>query len=192
VSASGSVAITESIANSIKFVSANPESIAIKGTGGGGRQENSALTFQVVDENGVAKEGVPVSFALSTTTGGVSLAGDLDGDGDMDGSEQKNTNASGNVTVTVNAGTAVTPVRVTASFVANDGSTISIVSDALTISTGLPDQNSFSLSASVRNPGGWEVNGIESTVDSIEITIEPPDGVGGVSVFSSFLCTDNN
>ena len=34
--------------------------------------------------------------------------------------------------------------------------------------------------------------GENATVDSIEITIEPPDGVGGVSVFSSFLCTDNN
>lgn len=179
VSASGSISITDSIANSIKFISANPESIAIQGTGGGGRQENSTLTFQVVDENGAPKEGVPVSFALSTTTGGVGLAGDLDGDGDMDGAEQKNTNGSGNVTVTVNSGTAVTPVRVTASFVADSGDTISIVSDALTISTGLPDQNSFSLSASVLNPGGWDVNGIESTLtihagDAFENPV--PDG----------------
>lgn len=160
-SASGTVNVAASVANSIRFISATPEIMSIKGTG----TDSADLVFEVVDQVGSPQAGVDVSFELSTTLGGITLTGDVDGDGDRENDgvndETASTNASGQVTVTVNSGTAATPVRVIASITVG-GSTITTVSEALTISTGLPDQDSFSLSASTLNPGGNDFDGIES------------------------------
>lgn len=160
-SASGTVNVAASVANSIRFLSATPEFMSIKGTG----TDSADLVFQVVDQVGTPQAGVDVSFELSTTLGGITLTGDVDGDGDREddgvNDETASTNASGQVTVTVNSGTAATPVRVVASITVG-GETITTVSEALTITTGLPDQDSFSLSASTLNPGGNDFDGIES------------------------------
>lgn len=40
---------------------------------------------------------------------------------------------------------------------------ITTVSDNIVISTGLPDQNSFSLSVDVFNPEGWQYDGGEAS-----------------------------
>ncbi|MGD8886280.1 MAG: hypothetical protein PVF34_11690, partial [Gammaproteobacteria bacterium] len=58
---------------SIQFVSADPEVIAIAGTGGGGLQETSTLTFKVIDNNGDPVPNQIVNFALDTDLGGISL-----------------------------------------------------------------------------------------------------------------------
>jgi hypothetical protein len=55
---------------------------------------------------------------------------------------------SGEVQTTVNAGTESTPIRVSATI---DGTTIATTSDLLVVSTGIPDQNSFTLCASTFN-----------------------------------------
>jgi hypothetical protein len=71
--ATGTITVAGSTANSIEFVSADPTNIAIKGTGGNGRQETSELTFLVVDDGGDPKQGETVDFLLSTTLGGIEL-----------------------------------------------------------------------------------------------------------------------
>lgn len=164
VSASGSVEIETAAVNSIVFVSAEPESIALQGTGGADRPEFSNLTFRVLDEADLPAQGETVTFELSTSTGGITLtstSGITDGDGD--------------VTVGVNAGSVPTSVRVTANLdldgdAATTDDIISTVSDSLVISTGLPDNDSFSLSASILNPGGNDIDGITS-----DITIRASD-----------------
>lgn len=128
----------------LTFVSATPQTIALKGTGGAGRQESASVTFKVLDNGGNPVAGQNVSFALNTTAGGITLS-----------PASAASNASGLVTTTVSSGTINTPVRVTATL---NGSVTSL-SDQLVISTGVPEQNSFSLSAAIRNVEGGQYNG---------------------------------
>lgn len=59
---------------SIEFVSASPESIVLKGTGGQGKQETSTMTFLVKGELGNPLNQQNVTFELNTAVGGLSLA----------------------------------------------------------------------------------------------------------------------
>ncbi len=152
---SASVVLTIATAdvNSIAFVSAEPPSIALKGTGGQGRSESSQVSFQVIDNTGAPASGVDVSFSLSTTIGGLSLT-----------NATATTNENGIATAIVLAGNVSTSVRVTATIDVN-GQLLSTVSDQLVVSTGLPDQNSVSLSASILNPGGGNLDGITTSIN---------------------------
>ncbi len=55
-------------------------------------------------------------------------------------------------------------MQVIATITLADLSEVSTVSDTLVISAGLPDQDSFTVSATVLNPGGANINGVESTI----------------------------
>ena len=138
--------------------------IALKGTGGPGRQENSKVSFQVVDGSGSPVTGVPVHFALSTNVGGISLS-----------SRTVSTNPDGTASTTVRAGNVATSVRVTATIDAEDenGNFIELttVSDELVISTGLPDQNSISLSVSSLSAGG----GMDRDGITVDVTVRMAD-----------------
>lgn len=144
ITSSGTLTVLPASAGQLVFVSALPQNIALKGTGGAGRQESSTVTFKVLDRNGNPVSGQSVSFALNTTAGGLSL-----------NPVTATTGAGGLVTTTVQSGTVNTPVRVTATL----GNGISTMSDQLVVSTGVPDQNSFTLSAVAPNVEGGELNG---------------------------------
>ncbi|MRW88284.1 hypothetical protein GJ698_29825 [Pseudoduganella sp. FT26W] len=131
-------------ASQLTFVSALPQNIALKGTGGAGRQESATITFKVLDASGNPVAGQQVSFALNTTVGGITLT-----------PASAVSAAGGLVTTTVASGTVNTPVRVTATL---NGS-VSTLSDQLVVSTGVPEQNSFTLSAVIRNVEGGQYNG---------------------------------
>jgi hypothetical protein len=134
---------------SIQFVSVSPTSIGLRGTGGSGRQESATVIFRVVDNNNNPVGGKTVSFSLSTTLGGLTLSA----------ATAVSDPASGQVFTNVIAGNMSTAVRVTATV---DG--FSTQSDLLTISTGLPAQDSFSLSASTYNIEGWNYDGTQTTL----------------------------
>ncbi|MCF6346280.1 MAG: hypothetical protein L3J00_07400 [Thiomicrorhabdus sp.] len=121
-------------AASLQFISADPTFLSLKGTGGVGYSENSRLTYKVVDDLGNPVSGVEVQFTLTTTVGGLTLTEDT-----------TISNEQGEAFVTVLAGTVPTPVRVTAFVEKDDGTLLSVQSDVLTVTTGIPDQNSFSL-----------------------------------------------
>ncbi|MRX11826.1 hypothetical protein GJ697_28755 [Pseudoduganella sp. FT25W] len=131
-------------ASQLTFVSALPQNIALKGTGGAGRQESATITFKVLDASGNPVAGQQVSFALNTTVGGITLT-----------PASAVSAAGGLVSTTVASGTVNTPVRVTATL---NGS-VSTLSDQLVVSTGVPEQNSFTLSAVIRNVEGGQYNG---------------------------------
>lgn len=133
----GSVTVRPASAGQVVFVSALPQNISLKGTGGAGRQENSRVTFRVLDKDGKGIAGTVVDFTLTTTVGGILLD-----------PATGTTDAEGQVATTVFAGIVNTPVRVLAT--TRDG-TLSTVSDQLVISTGIPDQNSFTASPSIYN-----------------------------------------
>ena len=148
-SASTSLVVTPPATGSIQFVSATPGIISLKGIGG---TEAAQVRFKVLDSGGTPLSGKTVTFGLSTTVGGITLTPSAPATAISD--------ASGLVAIGVNAGTVSTPVRVTASTPgATGGATLTTQSSALTITTGIPDQDSFSLSATVLNPEFMDVDG---------------------------------
>jgi hypothetical protein len=142
LSASSTVTVQPAVIGSLQFDSADPTDIGIRGFG---LTESSAVQFRVLDTQGNPAAGADVSFALNTTIGGISIA-----------PSTATSDANGYVTTFVTSGTVATSVRVTATLVAN--SAISTQSDSLVISTGIADQNSFSLSASELNPEAWDID----------------------------------
>lgn len=141
---------------SIEFISASPESIVIKGTGGQGQQEISTLTFLVRGELGNPFEQQEVTFELTSEVGGIKL---------VDSSGQ--TNSEGLVSVIVRSGTVPTAVRVNATVtLGDDDVTISTQSDLLSINTGLPDQDSFTLAFSETNPEARNIVGKQVIVSA--------------------------
>lgn len=138
--------------NSIAFVSASPTSITLKGTGGAGRTETSVVSFIVRDVTGQPISGQAVDFTLDTSVGGITLI-----------PASAMSDASGIVKTIVNAGVVSTPVRVTATV---RGAAISVKSDQLTVSTGLPHQDALSISAD-RNPEAWIFDGVEVPVTAM-------------------------
>src|SRR5947207_865115 len=138
--------LPSSALGSIKFVGADTTNIALKGTGGAGRQEFSTLTFQVFDQTGHAVAGTQVNFTLNTTIGGLSLI-----------PQSALTDASGIVSTVVSAGTVPTPFVIVTASVPNTG--ITTVSSILVVSTGLPVNKRISISSSIGNFEGWDFDG---------------------------------
>ena len=135
---------------------ANPTLIALANTTGLNRSTSSTITFLVEDENGNPVDNsnsVTVNFELTTEVGGITLS-----------QTSQDTNINGQVSVLVNAGTVPTPVRVRAFFTDDSGNTVSTVSEQLVISTGIPDQNSFSVSVDQHNILGWGYNNVEVNI----------------------------
>lgn len=154
---SGILTVNAPSASSIQFDSASPMSITLKGMGGAGRQESSLVSFKVVDASNSPLGGKTVNFSLSTSVGGITFSNGLTTASAISDA------TTGIATVLVNSGTVSTPVRVLAS-TAVGGATLTTQSDQLTITTGIPDQDSFSLSASTHNIEGWGIDGTETTI----------------------------
>lgn len=140
---------------SIVFISSSPESIVLKGTGGQGQQETSTLTFLVKGTLGNPLAQQPVSFSLNTSVGNLTLT-----------PATSLTNSLGLVTTKVNAGNVPTAVRVTASVTAANNQVIQTQSDLLSVNTGMPDQDSFTLGAVTYNPEADQYNGVEVEVNA--------------------------
>jgi len=157
------LAVDSANIGAIQFVGSDTTgtSLVLKGSGGLGRKEAAVVTFRVVDQNNAGLSGVDVRFRATTTTGGLTVQ-----------PASGTTDANGNVTTTVSAGTIPTPVRVIAEATRN-GRTISGLSDALTISTGLPIQKSMSMSADKLN-----IEGLEYDNEVANITVMMADQYG--------------
>ncbi|WNC70983.1 hypothetical protein RGQ13_12695 [Thalassotalea psychrophila] len=136
LTATAAIDVEAAAIGSIIFESATPENISLKGIGG---EESSTVIFQVLDENSNPVSGEQVSFELNTVVGGVSLNPNV-----------ATTNSNGYAQTVINSGTVSTTVRVTAT-VDNTTPNISSQSNKLVISTGIPDQDSFSISAETLN-----------------------------------------
>lgn len=185
LSATTSVNVLAANVGSIEFVSASPENISILGTGSLGGSESSIIKFKVLDTNSDPVSNQVVNFSLNTGVGGIQLI-----------PSSATTNNEGIVQTVINSGTVATSVRVQA--VIDDGSVPQIASQSsvLVVSTGIPDQDSFSLSATVLNPEGWDRDGtiVEVTARLADAYNNPvPDGTAvlftteGGSIESSCL-----
>lgn len=152
----GAVALTltSPAASAIAFVSSDPETIYLKGSG---YVENANVKFRVNDANGAGLPGRQVSFDLTSFAGGLLLDGG-------NSAVTKSTDANGEVIVRVNAGTVPTPVRVKAQLT---GSSIGTVSSNLAVAVGLPSQLNFSLSAQTLNMEGFDTDGVSNSFNII-------------------------
>lgn len=151
--AQATIAIAGESLGSIEFMSAEPETIVLRGTGGQGNQETSTLTFQVKSALGNPLAQQDVEFVLDTTAGGITVSPAIGV-----------TNSQGIVTTKVTAGSVPTAVRVTAKASSEDGTDIQTQSDLLSINTGLPEQRSFTLSTEVRNPEAGNINNVDVVI----------------------------
>ena len=139
--ASTTIDISGEQLGSIEFVSALPSSIVIQGSGG---QETSTLTFLLKSALGNALAQQPVEFSLDSSVGGISLS-----------RTSGFTNSQGLITTQVSAGTVPTVVRVTAnSSMDVNGETVFVQtqSNELSVNTGLPEQASMTIAATILNP----------------------------------------
>ncbi len=150
--ASIAIEITGEQLGSIEFVSAQPSSIVIKGSGG---TEISTVTFLLKSSLGNPLAQQEVEFSLDSSVGGISLSRD-----------SGFTNSQGLITTQVSSGTVPTVVRVTAKstmVVNGETTTIQTQSSELSVNTGLPEQSSFTIAASVLNPEASTI-GAESVI----------------------------
>lgn len=150
------VDVSEAAIGSIEFLDVSSPLLALKGTGGANRTETSIVRFRLIDENGSPVAGRQVSFSLATAVGGLDLA-----------QQTGFTNSDGIVQTVVRSGIVPTPTRVIAKSEQTVASGVVVVtapSDVLTVSTGLADQNSFSLSRSAFNVHGLNFDGNEVDV----------------------------
>ncbi len=157
VTQTATITVLPAGAGAIKFVSASITNIALRATGGFGRQEVSTLTFQVFDRTGSALPGALVDFVFSdsnstTTVGGTTLSPSF-----------ATAAADGTVTTLVTAGTVPTSLRVVAR-IRNAAPAITTLSNILVVSTGVPVQKRFSLSTSIGNCEGRDIDQECSTV----------------------------
>ena len=164
LSASTSVNVQAADIGSIEFVSASPSHISILGAGSVERPESSVIIFRVLNTNGDPVNNGAVDFSLNTDVGGINLI-----------PESATTDINGLVQTVVNSGSVSRSVRVTAN-VTDSSPLISTQSSNLIISTGIPDQDSFSISASVLNPEAWDYDGeiVEVTARLADAFNNPP------------------
>ena len=143
-SATSTIKIVPAAIGSMAFVSTTPNSIGIRGVG---LNETSTIKFIIKDKQGKPVRNRKVNFSLNTSVGGITLdpLSALSGD-------------DGSVETTVQAGSVATTVRVMAEV--EEEKAIKTQSSGLVISTGIADQNSFSLSAEVLNPEALNRDGV--------------------------------
>lgn len=148
---STALTVTAPTTGSIQYVSATPTNIGLKGSGG---VNTAQVSFKVADSGGNPISGKTVTFGLSTSVGGITLA-----------SPTGISDAAGLVFAVVNSGNVSTPVRVTASTPgATLGTTLTSQSSQLSITTGIADQTGFSLAASTLNIEGLSHDGITTVM----------------------------
>ena len=125
---------------------------------GTGSSESSTVVFRVLDTNGNPVNNQDVDFSLNTTVGDIQLI-----------PASATSNSEGLVQTVVNSGTVATTVRVKAA-ISGSNPEIATQSSRLVVSTGIPDQDSISLSFSVLNPEGWNIDG-----EGVEVTARMAD-----------------
>ena len=179
--ASGTITFSEVVAEAIRFEAATPGIIAIRDTGSASDlSESAAVTFRITDINGNPVSDSRVNFSLGQDIGGIALYCQNDAfcqyPSNADAALGRSARTSdrsdldGMVTARVLSGFVASPVRVIAYVDLNengeqDEGEPTSSSKSLVITTGLPDQNSVSLSASVLNiEGAYEADGKQTVI----------------------------
>jgi hypothetical protein len=143
------LAVTAPIVQALEFVAANPAKICLAGSGCVGTAE---IQFNLKDQSGKPIANRDVYFSLDNPNAATLSA------------TSNKTLSTGAASVSVSARSIPSPIRVRASVVLDDGTTLSTYSNVLAVSAGLPTANAFSFSAAAYNPDGWARDGTESDI----------------------------
>ena len=150
-SSSIDIEILQAPAASIEFVSAEPQVIAIKESGG---VENSLIKFIVKDSNGSPLEGINVSLKMDGPNGEEYIDSSDDGTPDE---IVVSTNTEGIAQVILHSGYVAGPVTISAT-IDIGGTPMTVQSSVVSIGGGVPSIKRFSVAASVRNLPGLVYN----------------------------------
>jgi len=179
--ATGTIDIAPLEAETISFVDAVPPIIGLRETGNAtGLPEKSTTRFLVADLDGNPIRNAKVNFSLSTYVGGVALACEQEAICDYASSEDAGlgrslkatdrTDLEGFAVAELLSGSVATPIRVSAYIDLNDNdqrdsNEPQTTSTQLVVTTGLPDQDSISLSAGSLNiEGAFDTDGVDTDV----------------------------
>lgn len=156
-SATAIITVANQVLGALEFVQADPATLSLKGSGTNTIPEVSTISFSLKDKTGAPMSGETITYELSTEVGGITLS-----------SDSSVTDSGGMTSIQLNSGGVNTSVVVTASVeVTNsDGSTstTSTTSNPIAIVGGIPDQDSFSIAATILNPRGWNYQGTTSAI----------------------------
>ncbi|MCY0967362.1 hypothetical protein [Parathalassolituus penaei] len=151
--ATGTIYIHPIQIGAITYSGASATAISIASIGDAVLPKLTTLTFAVVDESNNPVVGKQVDFTLNNTTGGIYLAAAYDV-----------TDSNGEVTAILNAGTSHAITSVRAAVETDDGETIYTSSQPISVTTGIPDQDSFDIAVDTFNPAAYNENGVTVTV----------------------------
>ena len=180
-SASGTIDIAPLEAESIAFLEASPSIIGLRETGNvSGLPEKSTIRFEVTDFDGNPIRNVRVNFSLSSYVGGAALYCEDEEICDYNSEENAGlsrsrlatdrTDLDGVAVAELLSGYVATPVRVSAYIDINENNEREsnepqTTTTQLVITTGLPDQDSISISASTLNvEGAFDTDGVTSDI----------------------------
>jgi hypothetical protein len=174
LTATQEITIRPEVIGSISFLSVASESILLRGAGDSSESQ-STVSFNVLNQNGTALAGQPVSFSLTTEIGGIELS-----------SSNAISNDEGLVNTLITAGNVPTSVRVNASITDFNGEVLSTQSSAIAITTGVPNQRNFTLSANILNVEGFDFSGVTNDVTArLSDTFGNPVPDGTVVTFTT-------
>ena len=203
--ASAVIDIARPTVGKIIFVQAEPELIALRGSGSASDiAESSTVAFLVTDGANNPVPNVRVNFSLAQTVGGLAL--ECTGssyclyataeDRVLGRSSRATalTSPAGETTTRVLSGTVASPVQVLAYADLNGNGSQDIdepatTSKTLVASTGIPDQNSISLSSTFLNvEGAYEIDGKSASLTvRMADSFNNPVPQGTAAVFSTEL-----
>ena len=160
VNTSITVSVEQAPAATIEFSGVDFQVIALAGSGGPAKPENTDLRFTVKDANGDPVKSREVSFQLE---GPIGAYIDLSGDGTPLTLDTP-TNAGGIASVTLHSGTQMGTATVIASIVDDNDMIRFVRSSVVSIGGGVPSAKWFSLAATVRNVPGLNLNGATTAI----------------------------
>lgn len=161
-SATATVTAQAAVAANIQFVSATPSKIYLKGSPGPG---TSTVQFKLLNQNAGPMAGATLQISFVQQPAGTSLQGGAVLPYEV------TTDANGLVSVSVVAGAAPGPLQLKAQL--KDDPNVYNYSNGLSVASGLPTQNRFSLSASVLNIEGLGYDGVNTV-----LTVRAADRLG--------------
>ena len=148
----GSLSVAAPVASSINFVSASPSAIYVQGSGS---TTQSSLKFRVLDATGAAFPNASVTAAITTNPGGVGL-----GAVNATSALSLQSDSTGYVSFSIYSGAVPGPVQVKVS----SSDTVYAYSNNITVQSGPPAQDRFSLSVGTFNLEGQDIDGITTTL----------------------------
>ena len=149
----GTLSVAAPVASSINFVSASPSAIYVQGSGS---TTQSSLKFRVLDATGAAFPNASVTAAITTNPGGVGL-----GAVNLTSALSLQSDSTGYVSFSIYSGTVPGPVQVKVSL---SDTVVYAYSNNITVQSGPPAQDRFSLSVGTFNLEGQDIDGITTTL----------------------------